>query len=442
MKRFLLALALLSIGGPPLAVYGHPIEALTSHVLRLTSQDSLPTSQSGLYVPSAKPVKDMKKALKNPEVFYLLLNYGKDQTEYSVSDLDLLDSAYRIAFDVENPKYYTMTVECFGTGSRFDELRVESVVRYFSMRCGSKFPIRYARNPIRCSCHGDSVETLRFEVPVMTAVYDCSELPTERKMLNKSIPLDNHVLVTFRNDPDECVGSARGCFMPSVDSVVHGYYASLFISRGAIYSVEGTKDTCPGGLHVTIDDHLDYKATVEQYKLIPHPKQLLVQAGYIVVHSNFGRQLDECEMEQKDSVFIRIPVTQEQIDAKLKFFAKVKTTRGVEYKAMPTRKLPGKGQLVLQAPISVDQFDTIYLGKRIKENELKQYFYEVDNPTEAASFAVGERFFVAYRVGKYGDYELRKGLKALFRISPDQEEDDSDQEKPSKIPSAEEIIED
>lgn len=420
MKRLLLAFALLS-----------PFTFLLSPVL----------GQSGLYIPSAKPVKNMQKALTNPPTFQLLLCYQGNDSSYSVNDLDLLDSAYRIAFDIENPNYYTMTVESYGNGDdSLGQRRVDGVVRYFAMRSYAPFPIRMAHNPIRCSCHGDTVETLRFEVPTSTAVYNYSELPEARRLLNKSVPLENSVLVTFKNDPDECVGTARGCFMPSEDSLVRGYYATLFLARGSVYSVAGTKDTCPGGLQITVDDHLDYRQTVERYNLIPHPKQILVQAGYIIVKSNFGRGADECELEQKDSVFVRIPATPEQLASKLKFFAKVKTTRGIEYKALPTRKLPGKGDLVLQAPISVDQFDTIYLGKRIQEKELKDYFYEVDSPTEAAAFAVGKRFFVAYRVDKHGQYELKKALRNLFRIVPEQEEDF---EKPSekKELKGEEIIE-
>ncbi len=421
MKRLLLAFALLS-----------PFTFLLSPVL----------GQSGLYIPSAKPVKNMQKALTNPPTFQLLLCYQGNDSSYSVNDLDLLDSAYHIAFDIENPNYYTMTVESYGNGDdSLGQRRVDGVVRYFAMRSYAPFPIRMAHNPIRCSCHGDTVETLRFEVPTSTAVYNYSELPEARRLLNKTIPLENSVLVTFKNDPDECVGTARGCFMPSEDSLVRGYYATLFLARGSVYSVAGTKDTCPGGLQISVDDHLDYRQTVERYKLIPHPKQILVQAGYIIVKSNFGRGADECELEQKDSVFVRIPATPEQLASKLKFFAKVKTTRGIEYKALPTRKLPGKGDLVLQAPISVDQFDTIYLGKRIQEKELKDYFYEVDSPTEAAAFAVGKRFFVAYRVDKHGQYELKKALRNLFRIVPEQEEDFK---KPSekKELKGEEIIED
>ena len=420
MKKLLLALAVLSILCPPLVA------------LR---------AQSGLYVPAAKPVKDMQKALVNPQAFYLLLSYQGNDSTYNVTHLDLLDSAYRIAFSEDNPMLYTMMVESYaGADETLGNKRVEAVVRYFSMRSCAPFPIRYAHNPIHCSCHGDSVETLRFEVPTSTAVYDCATLPGERLKLNKSVDLTNSILVTFRNDPDECIGAARGCFVPAADSLVRGYYAQLFLTKGSVYSVSGTKDTCPSDIQIKVDDHLDYRTTVERYNLIPHPKQILVQAGYVVISSNYGRRLDECEEPQKDSIYIRIPATPEQVASKLKFFAKVKTSRGIEYKALPTRKMPGKGELMLQAPINVAQFDTIYLGKRISESELKDYFFEVDSPTQAASFAVGRRFFVAYRVDKRGGYELRKALRDLFRIVPDQEEDTQPREEKRKNVNPDEII--
>jgi hypothetical protein len=394
------------------------IRALAFVALLLLSQGLW--AQSGLYVPTTKPIKDMKRALTNPEVFHLLLFFNPADSLYSESDLDLLDSAYRIAFDINNPKYYTMTVESYG-GDTLSAKRLTAVMRYFCDRCHARFPIRVARNPIHCSCHGDTVETLRYEVPVTRAVYNnMEELPESRRVLNQSIRLDESVLVTFRNDPDECVGSSRGCFTPAADSTVWGYNASIFFARGSVYAVDNTKDTCPGGFEASIEDHLNYRYIVENYTLIPHRKQLLVQAGYMVLKSNYARSPEECEMEQKDSIFVRIPATQEQLEAKLKFFAKVKTPRGIEYKAMPTRKMPGKGELMLQAPISVDQMDTIYVGKRIKEDELKDYFYEVDSPTEAASFEAAGRYFVAYRVDKHGHYELKKALKKLFRITEEE----------------------
>ena len=403
------------------------------------------TAQSGLYVASDKPVKNIQKALHHAPVFHLLIHYGQGESTYAVSDLDLLDSAYRLAFDIENPMYYTMTIEGYGTGDEsLTKQRVDGVYRYFAKRCGAKFPIRTARNKIHCSCNGDTVETLRFEVPVSTAIYDCTELPDARRLLNKSIRLEGCVLVTFKNNPDECVGAARGCFVPKADSIVRGYYASLMLSRGSVYAVDNTKDTCPDNLEITIEDHLDYKTIVEKYSLIPHRKQLLVQAGYIVIKSNWARGIDSCRLAQKDSIYIRIPATAEQVAAKLKFFAKVKGSKGVEYKALPTRRAPGKGELVLMAPINVTQFDTIFLGKRIQDNEVGKYFYPVDGPTEAAAFKIGSNFYVAYRPAKRGGYELKKPLKELFRIIPEQEEDTpAERQKTDKnAPKGEEILED
>ena len=398
-------------------------------------------AQSGLYIPSAKPIKNIQKALVNPERFCLLLTFDGDQPTFREADLDLLDSAYRIAFDLENPRYYTMLVESYADGDlELGRLRAASVMRYFADRSRAPFPIRFARNPIHCSCHGNTTEILRFEVPAATEVYDCSQLPEARMLLNKSIQLRGTVLVTFRHDPDECLGSARGCFTPAEDSLVRGYYAQLFLARGSVYTLEGTKDTCPEDIQIKIDDHLGYREIIENYSLIPHPKQVLVNAGYIVITSNFSRQPGECEVPLKDSILIRIPATQEQVDAKLRFFAKVKTSRGIEYKALPTRKMPGKGALMLQAPLNVSQLDTIFLGKRIQEDELKKYFYPVDSPTEASAFTVGRRHYVPYRVGRQGDYELKNPLRALFRIAPEQEEDlnPASDRRPSDNP--EEII--
>ncbi len=398
-------------------------------------------AQTGLYVPAKGPVRNMQKALHNPEMFYLLLCYEGSAPTYSVSDLDLLDSAYRIAFDIYNPMYYTMAVEAYGDGNEaLGKERVDGVYRYFAMRGGQRFPVRVARNNIHCSCMGDTVETLRFEVPVATAVYNAAELPESRRLLNKSIALQNCVLVTFRNDPDECVGTARGCYVPAEDSIVRGYYASLSLAKGSVRAVDNTKDTCPSGLEITVEDHLDYRKVVEQYSLVPHRKQLIVQAGYIVIKSNWAQAIDSCTQPQKDSIFVRIPATPEQVAAKLKFFAKVKGKRGEEYRQLPTRKLPGRAELMLQAPINATQFDTIYVGKRIQEGELGRYFYSVDGPTEAAAFKVGDRYWVAYRVGKGGQYELKKHLMELFRVVPEQEEEELPETSSDKKINPEEII--
>lgn len=382
-------------------------------------------AQSGLYVPSAKPVRNMQKALVNPEVFQLLISYAHGSADLADADLDLLDSAYRIAFAVDNPMLYTMTVESYADADKnLARSRADAVCRYFSMRSYANFPIRYARNPIHCSCLGDTAEVLRFEVPLHTELYDINELPAERRHLSQGADLAESVLVTFRNAPDECVGAARGCYLPTKDSTIYGYYAWLMVGRGAVRAVDNTKDTCLNTLDIKVEDHLDYHDFIDHYCLIPHRRQLLAPVGYVVLKAQLPIVPDSCTQPQKDSIWLRIPVTQEQMDAKLKFYAKVATPRGIEFKSLATRKMPGKGTLALQAPINIAQLDTIYIGKRLEEKELDKYFYRVDGPAEAAAFPAAGRYYVAQRVGRNGEPELKKSLRAILRTITEQDDDD------------------
>ena len=55
-------------------------------------------AQTGIYIPSAKPVKNMQLAMQEPEVFCLLVQYDANDSTYSIGDLDMMDSAYNVAF--------------------------------------------------------------------------------------------------------------------------------------------------------------------------------------------------------------------------------------------------------------------------------------------------------------------------------------------------------
>lgn len=390
-------------------------------------------AQSGLYLPlpanGKKPAKAQPWPLY-PEKFYMLLYFTPGDSNYTINNIDLLDSAYNIAFDRANPNFYTMTIEGYSDPNKGDDAvnhsRVEAVNRYFTMRSThGNFSVRYANNPIRCSCHGDSVEVVRYEVPTTFCYYDSDQLPESRRLLNGEKRLQGAVLITFANNPDECLGFARGCYLPGSDSLIRGYYSTMFLPKGAVYSVLNTKDDCPDPLQITIEEHLDYKQIIERYSLVPHPKQILIQAGYIVIHSNFNRKPDECSQELPDSVFVRFPVTQEQWDSKLKVIAKCHSEKGSFYKAIPTKKVASKikSSITIQAGINPTQFDTIYLGKRIKPEELKTYFYEVPTDQEEGTFTYDGRHYKAFSVDKHGEYEMKKAMKALFRIVPEEEEE-------------------
>ncbi|MBQ2508675.1 MAG: hypothetical protein II532_02765 [Bacteroidales bacterium] len=381
-------------------------------------------AQTGIYIPSAKPIKNMKAAMIHPETFCLLLQYSGSDSTYSINDLDILDSVYNIAFDRDNPRLYQMIIEGYGgENEALTRSRVDVLYRYFAYRCHAPFPIRYAANPIHCSCKGDTVELLRYEVPVERHVYNTAELPSSRTTFNQSIKLSNCVLITFKTNPDECIGLSRGCFVPSQDSTIRGYYASVFMKKGALYSVSNTKDSCPENVEFRIEEHLDWKEVLEHYFLVPHKKQIIVQVGYIVLHSNIHRDYGECTQELPDSIFVRFPVTNEQWENKVRIFGKKYSEKGVAFKSLTTKKVPSKISINIQTGINVTQLDTLFLGKRIQPEELKDYFYEVDTDMEEGSFQADGKYWKAYRLDKHGDYEIKKSLRQLMRIVEDTPEE-------------------
>lgn len=406
------------------------------------------SAQTGIYVPQAKPAKNAPKpkkdavpVLQNPDVFSVLVVYSGTDSTYSTADLDWLDSAYRLAFDHDNPKLYSMTIEGFGGNDEsLTQSRVDNIYNYFALRCHAPFPIRYATNPIHCSCHGDTIELLRYEVPVDKKVYVTSTLPESRRKLNQTIDLSNSVLVTFRNSPDDCIGMARGCFIPQQDSTIRGYYASVFMKQGALYSVSGTKDSCPD-IQFSIEEHLDYKEIVEHYFLVPHPKQIIIQAGYVVLHSNIQRKPGECSQELTDSIFVRFPVTQEQWDNKIRIYGKKWSEKGVSYKSLTTKKVPSKISINIQTGVNVTMLDTLFLGKRIQPEELKDYFYECSTDMEEGSFTVDGRHWKAYRLDKHGEYEMKKSLRQMLRIVEDAVEEIEEQTEDRRYAGDEEIEE-
>lgn len=398
-------------------------------------------AQTGIYIPSDKPVKNMQKAMENPDVFCLLIEYNGTSESYGTNDLDWLDSAYRVAFSRENPKLYSVTIEGYSSSESLSEQRVDLVYNYFAGRCYAPFPIRYATNPIHCNCHGDTTEVVRFEVPVDRKSYNVSDLPESRRTFNKNIKLSNCVLITFRHNPDECLGAARGCIVPSMDTTVRGYYASVFMKRGALYSVADTKDSCPEALQFSIEEHLEYKPLVEEYFLVPHHKQFIVQVGYVVLHSSLNRKWGECSLPLPDSIYVRFPVTQEQLDNKIRIFGKKYSEKGMEYKALTTKKMPSKVSLSVQASINAMQLDTIFLGKRIQANELSDYFYRCDSDMETGSFKANGKYWKAYRLDRHGNYEIKKPLRELMRIIEDEVDEIEEQQQSDSRYSDDEAIE-
>lgn len=406
-------------------------------VLFLLTGINLCAQNSRLHIPSEKPIKpkDLPMAWNNPEVFCLQLFFDDNDSAYRERDLDLLDSAYLIGFDRTNPRLYTLTIEAFGTEYNNDIMRarVESVYRYFTMRGREVMPVRYAYNPIHCSCHGDTTELVRFEVPTDKQIYDCIELPDSRKILQPNLRLENSVLVTFRHDPIECLGGNSGCYLPAQDSNIRAYYTQVILKKGSIYAVENTKDACPPPVQLTIEEHLDVQQVVEKYALVPHRRQIILPVGYIVLRSSFNRQPGECEY-LSDSIYVRFPVTEEQIESGLRIFAKKYNDRGIaEFKSVPTKRVKGGAVLQIQGAINPTMFDTIYLAKRINEDEIAKYLYPADSPTEQGAVTLlikgEERYFKPFKVNSKGGYEYKKPFRSMLRIVESEDEENPNNSK-------------
>ena len=190
-------------------------------------------------------------------------------------------------------------------------------------------------------------------------------------VFNQNIQLQGTVLVTFRHDPMECLGGNSGCFLPAQDSNIRAYYTQLILKKGSVYAVYNTKDECPPPVQLTIDEHLDYKQIVDRFFLVPHRRQIILPVGYVVLHSSFNRKPDECRY-LADSIFIRFPVTDEQVEGGLRIFAKKYTSKGTEFKSLPTKKIKGGPVLMIQGAINATQFDTIFLAKRIEADEVNK----------------------------------------------------------------------
>ena len=394
---------------------------------------------SGLLIPSEKPLKprELEKAWTNPEVFCLMLHFDEGDSTYREADLDLLDSAYNIAFDRNKPRLYTMSIEAYGhaNNQQLMQSRVESVYRYFTMRGHEAIPVRFAYNPIHCSCHGDTIELIRYEVPTDKQLYDCDSLPPSRLLINKDISLQGTVLITFHDNPIECIGGSSGCFLPAQDSNIRAYYTQLILKKGSIYAVYNTRDECPPPVELSIEEHLDYRQLVDRYFLVPHRRQIILPIGYVVLHSSFTRQPDECRY-LSDSIYVRFPVTEEQVEAGLKVYAKKYTAKGSEFKSVPTKKIKGGPVLMIQGAINPTQFDTIFLAKRIEVEEITKYLYSADSPTEQGAVTITvkgeERYYKPFRVDSKGQYDFKKNFRALLRII-EAEEDDLDNDGNSRF---------
>jgi hypothetical protein len=145
----------------------------------------------------------------------------------------------------------------------------------------------------------------------------------------------------------------------------------------------------------------------------------------VVLHSSFNRKPDECKF-LTDSILIRFPVTDEQVEARLRIYAKKYTSKGMEYKSVQTKRVRGGAVQMLQGALNPTQFDTIFIAKRIDESEVTKYLYPADSPSEQGAVTLvikgEERYFKPFRMNSRGEYEFKKPFRNMLRIIENEDE--------------------
>ena len=116
-------------------------------------------------------------------------------------------------------------------------------------------------------------------------------------------------------------------------------------------------------------------------------------------------------------VKVRVPIELHQNDARLKFYAKVYDNKGkAYYKSIPTKKEKDKETKLqtLTVDLNVFQLDTIYIGKKIEEEELSDYFYSAKEG-EPGAFPLLGGWLKPYKLNKKGQYVIKKQMQMVLR---------------------------
>lgn len=372
----------------------------------------------------SQSVRQSPDAPSYPQRMDVVISFPENSSNLDLKDIDLLDSVYRITFADNNYFLYKVSITGYDDGKVLDETnntlaqdRVDVIYNYFKNRCKSDFLIRIAPNKIYNSCTGEAEEKVRYQVPTDVNWHQINNLPEKDKKF-RNIPLAGKVLMTFINDREACIGLDNSCYVPPRDMKVNAAEASIALLRGAFLRIDNSRAECPENLVFTLEEHLDQKEILEKYSLIPHEKQIIVQAGYLILESNYKSLPGECKEILPNGIKVQVPVSENQMESKLRMFAKSYSEKGVEYKGLSTRRVKSKTGNYLEAAISPAQIDTIFLGIRINADEVGDYFHKAE-PNDYSVIKIKGKNYKPFKIGKNGDYVMKKKFEQLFNLKND-----------------------
>ncbi|MCF0210963.1 MAG: hypothetical protein HUK18_06625 [Bacteroidales bacterium] len=353
------------------------------------------------------------------------INFDKGNAYYTKGGLNALDSIYLMTFNTKNNRFYKMTIIGYDDGGEITEEssslardRAIVVFKYFSSREETEYIIKRTPSQYTQSCVGEVNYYIKYKMPFDFQWINLSTINEEERTEN-NISLAGKVHIIIEDDPEDCLGEYYDYDWPSQDTTLSGNHAQVMIPKGCLEYIHHTKDTITYTCNINYKEVMSFEDLTANYKLIPHNKQYILNAGYIVVSPE--KQPDYSSCATKDTITptiqIDVPIEKHQQAAGLKFYGKTYKPNGtVVYKAISTKKIKDKDtkDVTLECFVTPFQFDTIFLGKKIEEKDMSNYFYPAKEGEPGAFEAMGG-WLKPFKLNKQGDYIIKEEMQAILR---------------------------
>lgn len=353
------------------------------------------------------------------------ISFDKGNAYYTKGGLNTLDSIYMMTFANKNNRFYKMTIIGYDDGEAISEEnsslardRAVVIFKYFSSREETEYIIKRTPSTYNQMCIGDVNYYIKYKMPFDFKWVNLCNLAQEEKTEN-NISLVGKAHIIIEDDPEDCLGEYFDYDWPASDTVLQGNYAIVKIPQGTLDYIHHTKDTIAYKCPIGYKEVMSFEQLTSDYSLIPHKKQFILNAGYIVVSPE--RKPDYSSCVNRDNIpaniQIDVPIETQQQAAGLKFYGKTYKPNGeVVYKAISTKKIKDKEtkEQTLECFITPFQFDTIFLGKKIEEKQMSDYFYPA-REGEPGSFQAMGGWLKPFKLDKRGEYVIKEAMQALLR---------------------------
>lgn len=372
--------------------------------------------------------KDGRRLVRTyPARIDALICFEPMQDRFLLDALYSLDSIYNMVFKNNTDRFYKITIVGYDDGdpiseesSKLARQRAVSVFNYFSSREETEYIVKTTASSYFNSCKGNVDCFIRYKVPFDFKWINLFKKSEQERMFN-NVSLKSKCHIIVEEDSEACLGEFFDYYVPGRDTTLFGEIAKIKFHKGSIDKTLHTKDTLKYHCTITFKECLSFENLTSNYHMVPHRKQRIINAGYFVINCPQKPDFKECVNPKNypDSIFITVPLEEHQTKGNLKFYAKQLNNKGeLEYKMIPTKRERDKETKTtfLVGTLNAFQCDTVYLGRRVPEDEMDDYFYP-SREGEPGAFYLEDVWIKPYRLNKRGEMEMKKKMIPLLRYS-------------------------